>query len=291
MKRRRFLFIAAAAAFSGTARAEVTAWQSDMLGGTVRVDMRGPQGLAQNVAVRIRSTIAEVEAAASLFKTRSTLGRLNAEGYLDDPPSALRDLLRLAGHVHQATDGRFDPTVQPLWRALAEGRDTKEARAAIGWKRVRLGPPVRLDDGQALTLNGIAQGYAADRVRRLLFAEGYAQTLVDMGEFAAIGGPFSVSVEDPSLGRIATRRLDGNAIATSSPSAMMLGTSFHILGPRGERPRWSTVSVEAESAALADGFSTAFCLMTPEEIRATLRHARSVTRVTAVDPAGDVSTF
>ncbi len=291
MKRRRFLFIAAAAAFSGTARAENTTWQADMLGGTVRVDLRGPHGLAQDVVGRIGRTIAEVETAASLFKTSSALSRLNAAGHLDDPPPALLDLLRLADHVHQATASRFDPTVQPLWRALAEGRDTTEAQAAIGWERVRIGSSIQLAPGQALTLNGIAQGYAADRVRRLLLAEAYAQALVDMGEFAAIGGPFSVAVEDPALGQIATRRLAGNAIATSSPSAMRLGTDFHILGPRGEQPCWSTISVEAESAAMADGFSTALCLMTHDEIRATLRRVHAITRVTAVDEAGDVSTF
>lgn len=291
MKRRRFLFIAAAAAFSGAARAENTTWQADMLGGTIRVDVSGPRGLAQNVVRLIGSTIAEVEAAASLFNANSALNRLNTLGHLEGPPPALIDLLRLANNVHQATAGRFDPTVQPLWRALAEGRDTTEAQAAIGWELVHIGPPVQLARGQALTLNGIAQGYAADRVRRLLLAEGYAQALVDMGEFAAIGGPFNVAVEDPALGQIATRRLAGNAIATSSPSAMMLGTGFHILGPHGERPCWSTISVEAGSAAIADGFSTAFCLMTRDEIRATLRRVHGIKRVTAVDMAGDVSTF
>jgi thiamine biosynthesis lipoprotein len=291
MKRRRFLFIAAAAVVSGTARADVTTWQADMMGGSVRVDLRGPHALAQNVATRIGDTIAEVEASASLFKAGSALNHLNAAGHLDDPPPALCDLLRLADQIHTESGGRFDPTVQPLWRALAEGRDTAAARAAIGWDRVKAGPPVRLDKGQALTFNGIAQGYAADKVRHLLLAEGYHQALVDMGEFAAIGGPFAVSVEDPSLGAIATRRLAGNAIATSSPTAMLLGTGFHIVGPHGERPCWSTISVEAQSAAVADGFSTAFCLMTREEIRATLLRVGGITRVTAVDPAGDVSTF
>lgn len=291
MKRRRFLFIAAAVAFSGAARASITTWQADMFGGTVRVDLRGPRGLAQTVSQGIADTIAEIETAASLFRTGSALNRLNATGRLDDPPPALLDLLHLAGQVHGLTGGRFDPTVQPLWRALAEGRDTAKAQAAIGWERVQIGPPARLDAGQALTLNGIAQGYAADRVRSLLLAAGYAQALVEMGEFAAIGGPFSVSVEDPSLGQIATRRLAGNAIATSSPSAMMLGTGFHIVGPHGEPARWSTISVEAQSAAMADGLSTAFCLMPADEIRALLKQAGGVTRVTAVDPAGNVSTF
>lgn len=291
MNRRRFLFIAAAAAVSRIARAEVTTWQADMLGGTVRVDLRGPRGLAHTVAGMIGATLGEVEAAASLFKTGSAINRLNATGRLDDVPPILSDLLRLAGHVHRATGGRFDPTVQPLWRALAEGRDTRHARGTIGWERVRPGPPTRLDKGQALTFNGIAQGYAADRVRRLLREAGYGQALVEMGEFAALGGPFSVAVEDPAIGQVAVRHLAGSAIATSSPSAMRLGGDFHILGPQGELPCWSTISVEAQSATMADGFSTAFCLMSPAEIRATLSRTADVTRVTAVDLAGDVSTF
>ena len=291
MNRRRFLFIAAAVAFPGPARAEVTTWQADMLGGTVRVDLRGPRGLSRHVADLIGTTIAEVEAAASLFKPDSALNRLNAIGHLDSAPQALFDLLRLADQVHQATGGRFDPSVQPLWRALAEGRDIAQARATIGWERVRFDPSIRLGKGQALTFNGIAQGYAADRVRHLLGKAGYAQALVEMGEFAALGGPFSVSIEDVVLGQVAIRRLAGTAIATSSPSAMRLGNVFHILGPHGERPCWSTISVETEDAAMADGFSTAFCLMTADEIRTTLGRIGGLMRVTAVDAAGDVSTF
>lgn len=291
MKRRRFLFIAAAVAFAGSARCEVTTWQADMLGGTVRVDLRGPHGLSEEVTRRIGETIAEVEASASLFKSSSALSRLNATGHLDDPPPALIDLLGLADHLYKVTGRRFDPTVQPLWRALAEGRDSTEAKVAIGWDRVQIGPPIRLGRGQALTFNGIAQGYAADRVRELLREAGYGQALVEMGEFASIGGPFRIAVEDPDLGEIAVRRLAGNAIATSSPSALRIGSGFHILGPRGERPCWSTISVEADSAAMADGFSTAFCLMSAEDIRDALHQTRSITRVTAVDFAGDVSTF
>lgn len=290
MKRRRFIFIAAAVAFAGSARCEMTTWQADMFGGTVRVDLRGPHGISEEVTRRIGETIAEIEGSASLFKPDSALSRLNATGHLDDPPPALIDLFGLADHLYKETGGCFDPTVQPLWRALAEGRDSTEAKVTIGWDRVQIGSPVRLGRGQALTFNGIAQGYAADRVRELLREAGYGQAIVEMGEFAAIGGPFSVAVEDPHLGEIAVRRLAGNAIATSSPSAMRIGNAFHILGPRGERPCWSTISVEADSAAMADGFSTAFCLMSAEQIRAVLHQSRSITRVTAVDLAGDVST-
>ncbi len=40
----------------------------------------------------------------------------------------------------------------------------------------------------ALTLNGIGQGYVADRVAALLEAEGLTDILIDTGEFRALGG-------------------------------------------------------------------------------------------------------
>lgn len=291
MNRRRFLLISAAAPFAGRAAADVSTWQSAALGGVLRADIRGPRGLSAAVNAAIAACIEEVEAAASLFRPESSLCRLNATGRLDHPPPTLRDLLALAGRIHAATEGAFDPTVQPLWRALAEGRDPGPSRALTGWHHVRMAGRITLAPGQALTLNGLAQGYAAERVRRVLAGAGLETALVDMGEFAAIGGPFTLAVEDPAFGPVATRRLTGGAIATSSPGAMMIGASAHILGPRGQPPLWSTVSVEARDAAIADGLSTAFCLMDADAIRRAATRLAGVTRITLVDAGGDVASI
>ncbi len=292
MKRRRFLMIAASLAMAGHARAERTVWQADALGGKVSVDLRGPRSLAADAIRAIAAIIEEVEAAASLFRHDSATTRLNATGKLDAPPPALLDLVALSGRLHRETAGVFDPTVQALWKALAERRDTVAPRASIGWNRIVCRDTITLAHGQMLTFNGIAQGYAADRVRNLLREAGYRQVLVDMGEFAAIGGPFRLGVEDPTLGLVSTLPLENAAVATSSPGAMRLGNeAFHILGTHGEQPLWSTVSVVADSAAIADGLSTAFCLMPGEAIRATLARMPEVAGVTAVSTAGEVETF
>ena len=48
-----------------------------------------------------------------------------------------------------------------------------------------------------LTLNGIAQGYATDRVVAILRSEGIEHSLVDMGESRALGdGPGRPAVAD-----------------------------------------------------------------------------------------------
>lgn len=291
MRRRRFLAISAAFLAAPRAEAEVTTWRAPALGGVVRVDLRGPAGLSADTTRRIGAVVEEVEAAASLFRAESALCRLNAAGRLAEPPPALADLLALSDEVHAATGGVFDPTVQPLWRALAEGGDLARARAAIGWDRVARGPVPTLGPEQALTLNGIAQGYAADRVRALLAEAGYGTALVDMGEFAALGGAYALGIEDPALGIVATRRIADGALAVSSPEALRLGDAGHVLGPRGEAARWSTVAVEAERAAVADGLSTAFCLMDPEAIRTARDRIAGVGRVTVVDPQGDILTL
>lgn len=185
-----------------------------------------------------------------------------------EPGAGLRELLDLAGRVHDATGGAFDPTVQPLWLATAQGGDMAAAAALVGWARVRIHPgALTIGRGQALTLNGIAQGWAADRVADILRAEGFGNVLIDMGEIAALGRrgdglPWRAGIAGPGSGMIATLDLTDRALATSSPRGTLIGDGRpHILGPAGQRPLWSTVAVSAPRAAVADGLSTAFCLM------------------------------
>lgn len=292
MKRRRFLMIAGASALVPIgARAERLVWRADALGGEVSVELLGPARDNRELADALAALVAEIETSVSLFRPDSALSILNRDGRLADPPRALVDLMALADEVWTLTGGLFDPTVQPLWQALARGGDPTQARRLIGWPGLDGQGMARLRPGQQLTFNGIAQGYAADRAKQLLMARGYRHALVDLGEFTALGGPFTLGIEDPAFGQLATRRLGDGALATSSPAAMSLGAGGHILGPRNEAARWSTVSVEAESAALADGVSTALCLADPARIAAVLTQDHRIRRVLAISPAGDLSSW
>jgi thiamine biosynthesis lipoprotein len=167
--------------------------------------------------------------------------------------------------------------VQPLWAAWAEaaakGRTPDAAtlaaaRARTGWAGVRLDAGrIALAPGMALTLNGIAQGYVADRVAALLEAEGLGDILIDTGEFRALGGRPGGGAWPVRLASGGEVALASRALATSAP----LGTTFdaagrlgHILDPltgHPAAPAWREVTVTAPSAALADGLSTAACLM------------------------------
>lgn len=291
LSRRRFLvltagFTALATGPSAAAptRADIARWRGTALGSAASITLAHPDG--RRILGNVLAEIARLEAIFSLYRADSALSRLNREGSLIDPPFELVECLGLAGSLHRLTGGAFDPTVQPLWAAYAEafaaGRtptadEISAARARTGWTRVLVEPVrIALHPGMALTLNGIAQGFIADKVTGLLAGDGLDDVLIDTGELRALGGrPGGGDWPVTLAGGRGQVPLRDRALATSAP----LGTTFdqagrigHILDPRTGAPggRWTQISVSASSAAVADGLSTAFCLIGRAEIDAAL---------------------
>jgi thiamine biosynthesis lipoprotein len=271
MNRRRFLAIAAStlAAPAAAAVTEPQVWSRLALGAEVRITLRDatPQ-LAARAFAKVESRLRIVEDHFSLYRD-SALTRLNRTGRLAHPPPAMLQVLRLSAEIHAATGGMFDPTVQPLWLAVAGTGDVEGARRLIGWRRVRVSEQeIALEPGMQLTFNGIAQGHAADEVAALLQGEGFGDVLIDTGEIIGLGArpdgyPWRAGIALPNGDVVGQAALSNRALATSSPLGTRIGSGRpHILDPRGDGPpAWQLASVSAGRAALADGLSTAFCLM------------------------------
>jgi len=293
--RRRFLSILAGAAALPALRANAARapyrWQGIALGAEAQVILDHED--AATLVGRAVRDIRRLEQIFSLYRPESALSALNRDGMLKNPPFELVELLSLCSRIHRRTQGGFDPTVQPLWalyaRRVSAGRhpsraEIETARGLVGWTnvhvaadRVAFGMP-----GMQLTLNGIAQGYIADRLATMFRTAGVQNVLINTGEISALGrapdGPWQVQPGKRAQGTVP---LTNQSIATSSP----MGTSFdsaqtlgHILDPRSGRPggQWSEVTVIAESAATADGLSTAFSLMSRPEIRQAQGNARVI---------------
>lgn len=277
--RRRFLTIAAgalAALSAPPAAAQLHRWRGVALGAEASITLAHPE--AEAITARALAEIARLEDVFSLYRAGSALSRLNAAGRLEAPPFELLECLALCGRVHAATGGRFDPTVQPLWAAHAEahaaGRapapdEIAAALARTGWEGVAFdSAAVTLRPGMALTLNGIAQGFIADRVAAMLEAEGLTGILIDTGELRALGGnPEGGAWPVTLAGTERKVMLETRALASSSPLGTVFdaeGRAGHILDPSTGRPAppvWRLVSISARHAALADALSTAACLI------------------------------
>lgn len=299
LTRRRFMAIAATAvtvpclpAFAATSPVQV-AWRGAALGAHASITLSGHD--ADRMATLINGLEAEVsrlENIFSIYRSGSQVSRLNRDGVLRTPAPELLELMSLTSSVHDATGGAFDPTVQTLWQLHAEVRAlgqqptaqaVRDARGRTGWQHVDFSSElVRFDKhGMALTFNGIAQGYVADRMADLLRANGFTNVLVDMGEISArghraAGEPWQVGIVRPDGALVAKTEISDRALATSAPALAEPANGMvanHIIDPRSGEPggRWNLVSVSHRQAAVADALSTAFSLLARAEIDAVLK--------------------
>jgi FAD:protein FMN transferase len=304
--RRRFLAISAAVAGLGLvplgappkSAAHLVEWRGTFLGAvaTLRIhhtDLAAAEHLIEQAVGEAR----RLEAVFSLYQVDSVLCELNRRGLLIGPPVELLELLTLCDHFWKLTEGVFDPTVQALWQCYAdhfadgdrtiEGPSKVELSAAlefVGWEKLQFNRDsiVLNRRGMGLTLNGIAQGYATDRVVELLRAGGIESSLADMGEIRALGStpegrPWSVALEDPSGEVIAGRSIPivNKAVATSGAVGFRFdeqGRCNHLFDPSTGAcaDPFRSLTVIADTAATADALSTAFALMDEKRIKSVL---------------------
>lgn len=298
LNRRRFLSLSACAALplATGARASGTPatqeWRGQAMGADVTLRLQGgtPQQ-ARAFFAEAQRLLSHVENQFSLHRD-SDLARLNRLGRLRFPDQDMLALMALSARLHDATGGAFDPTIQPLWLARATGDNEDAARALTGWQGVEWSQDeIRLSrPGMALTLNGIAQGLAADRLAEAASRHGLGEVLIDAGETRAMGPrDWRAGLAD-ARGRIHRHiALRERALATSSPMGTRIGPmgAAHILAADGTAPQWDTISVSAPQAALADGLSTALCLMSANAARkalATLTDCRIELAIPAENP-------
>jgi thiamine biosynthesis lipoprotein len=245
------------------------------------------------------SAIRHVEQHMSLFDPESSLRRLNRDGVLLRPAPDLVKVLSLAANISERSHGAFDVTVQPIWNAwqsaklvnrLPTNKELKVARTKIGWHHLEISTDrIRfLKPNMALTLNGIAQGYASDLARDALRLHGIEHALIDTGEWSPLGEspesqPWALGVENPRHVESIVARInsDGRAIATSSDAHCSFSSDLknhHIFDPKTaySPSDIASVTVVAPTCTLADA-------LTKVMFMAGTDHVLSVARKWQVD--------
>jgi thiamine biosynthesis lipoprotein len=216
-----------------------------------------------------------VESVMSLYRPESQISRLNRDGVIEKPDPYFIEVLRYAAQVSERSAGAFDITVQPLWPLYANRQipDPAALQSALGWVDWR---GVKIADdcvslttrGMAITLNGIAQGFAADAAMRAVREHGVQHALIDTGEMSAAGrnlegAVWRIGIQHPrepdAYATLAS--LDNRCLATSGDYETSFSADFtrnHIFDPHtGESPgELASVSVLAPTAMSADALST-----------------------------------
>jgi len=198
-------------------------------------------------------------------------------------------VLHKALAISKLTDGAFDVTIgvfHDLWKFGSNQTGEIPSAAAIA-ERVRLVDyrAVRIDarrhrvrlarKGMAITLGGIAKGYAVDRAATLLRTKSFHDFIIQAGGDLYVAGrkgdkPWIVGIRDPRGSRstpFVVTAIEDRTFSTSGDyerAFVINGVRYHhILDPATGRParRSRSVTVMTRDALTADALSTALFVL------------------------------
>jgi len=249
---------------------------------------------ARQAAAAAFAEVDRLEADLSRFIENSDISRIN--NLPANQPLliglAAFECLQLSTRMYAETDGAFDITIGFLLDCWRNEDDTPRtpSQEELNLARQRTGTGLlKLDEVEhtvkllaapvQVDLGGIGKGYAVDRMAELLRDWSIDTTLISGGysSVLALDAPagtkgWPVTLSDPGNRRqiLARPNLKHRALSGSG-----LQKGGHIIDPRtarpvkGKRAAWAC----APDAATADALSTAFMVMTPDEIKKyCLRH-------------------
>ncbi|MFT9057418.1 MAG: FAD:protein FMN transferase [Ethanoligenens sp.] len=236
--------------------------------------------------------VREIDARMSVFRPESDIAWLNAAAGKTAVPVHAETLRLLADAKRFAvrSGGAFDVTVRPLVALWGVGgkeervpvlREIRCARRLVNSRALvcdaKRGTAFLKKTGQAVDLGGIAKGYAADEVVRILRESGVQSALVNLGGNIAVLGdrsdrqPWRVGIQNPAARRgdyLGVLHLTGGSVVTSGVNERFFIQDgvrcHHLIDPRTGRPAQSgllSVTVVCSRSTDADALSTALFIL------------------------------
>lgn len=256
---------------------------------------------------RAEQRVLELDDRLSVFKPESEIARLNAQAG-GKPVAVSADtmtLLQTGIGYSRETGGAFSMTTRPLsmlWSlnascgSVPDRTELERTLLLVNDEDLHLDPKrgtaVLARQDQAVDLGGIAKGYAADEVKRILTEHGVTNAIINLGGTVFIlGDSRIVGVQHPdrctgiSMGRL---ELKNQAVVTSGDYERFFevdGVRYHhILDPNTGYPAKSglrSVTVTGSCAMELDALSTAiFVLGKKEGARLAQEHGMGLLLVT-----------
>jgi thiamine biosynthesis lipoprotein len=229
----------------------------------------------------ILNTCAAYEALLSKTIPGSDVYKINhANGRPVQVSAHTINILTAARNVSEKSGGAFDITIGPavnLWDFAAASIPGEAALAAaaklIDYTKVEInGKTARVPAGMEIDLGGIAKGYIADEIARLLMERGVTHGLLNFGGNVIVigdkpgGTPWNVGLKDPDdlNNSFAVLPVAGCSVVTSGIYERgfdMDGVRYHhILDAATGRPiqnGLASVTIIGKSSMLCDALSTA----------------------------------
>ncbi len=260
--------------------------QSELLLGTVsRITLYDKQD--EDIFKKGFERIQEIEERMDFHTTTSEIARINGEGYMK-PIKVSRDtffVVERALEMAQLSGGAFDPTVAPLVAAWGIGGDSPRRPPQeeidnllelIDYSKVVLNSAELtielLEEGMQLDLGGIAKGYAADEVAKVLKESGVNSAIINLGGNVLTvgvkpdGSHWRIGIQNPRTergGHVMIVNVDEKTVVTSGPYeryAELDGIIYHhILDTHSGYPVESdllSVTIITHESLYADALST-----------------------------------
>ncbi len=262
------------------------------MGTLFQITIAGEAEIAKNAARMAFARAKELDDKLSDYKADSELMRLCDQAG-SGPVKVSDELFAVMSEAQRnakASDGAFDVTIGPLvrlWRLVRRTRELpadselKTAMAKVGFDKVRLdadGKTIALTEpGMKLDLGGIAKGYAAEEMIKVLRHNGCPRSLVAAGgdivagdaPLGGAGWTVAIAPLEPA-DQTPTVLLANAAVSTSGDAEQYVeiaGKRYaHIVNPRtglGLTDSFA-VTVLAKNGATADALATAAAVLGPE---------------------------
>lgn len=255
---------------------------------TVNLYEKGTEAIYTEIFARLHA----LESILSANDDESNIGKINASAGIASVEAKQETITVLQEAIKYATasNGAFDPTIGPLVKAWNIGTDyaavpsknsIQKALSLIGYQNVKItGNLIYLPKkGMKLDFGGIAKGYAADEIVKILVSHKIHKAIIDLG-----GNIYALGEKAPgkswSIGIRNPEKIDGESILNLPIKNLSIVTSgiyerffeqdgkryHHILDTKTGYPvenELLSVTIFSANSMQADALSTTVFVLGP----------------------------
>lgn len=268
----------------------------------------------------IDSVLSAFDKSCSVYDTTSLIVAIN-ENRTDSLDANILGCLEIARKMHAISDGLYDITVLPLTKAYGFARKQDQSvdninldsiLQFVGMEKfsVENGRIIKHHPNLSFDLNSVAQGYSVDLVSDYLKQKGITDFIVEIGGEIYCSGDnkgqlWGVGIDRPTDNNLvpgediqAILRVKDRGLTTSGNYRKFYEKGGkrinHTINPKtGESisNEMLSVTVVAENAAIADGYTTTFMTMGKEKTIAYLAQHPELEALIVYHEGDTIKTF